>query len=156
MAITRNGERFYVAAMYSHLVHVFDGDSRTQAAQFEPCRFPRHMVLSPRGDRLYASCSCCRQVRWFDPETHRLQGIAQTGENPRTIDISRDGRWIAAADFDDHTVALIDTRELTHSIYRVPDANQIVGLAIRPTGDLRIYVTSWLTAELIALEPEEG
>ncbi len=155
MALTRDGQRLFVAAMYSHLVHVFERGEPRQAAEFRPCNYPRHMVLSPSGDRLYASCSCCRQVRWFDPETHRLLGIGQTGENPRTIDISRDGRWIAAADFDDHTVALIDTQQLTHTIYRVPDANQIVGVAIRPRGALRLYATSWMTAELYALEPVE-
>ena len=156
MAIAGGGQRIFVAAMYSHLVHVFDRGARTERTSFTPCRFPRHLALSPDESRLYASCSCCRQVRWFDPQTYRMLGIAQTGENPRTIALSSDGRWLAAADFDDSTVTLIDTRELTHRVFPVEGANQIVGVAIRPgPGPPRIYATSWLTGELYVIEPRE-
>lgn len=154
MAIGGGGQRIYVAAMYSHIIHVFDRGARTERTHFTPCDYPRHLMLSPDGDRLYASCSCCRQVRWFDPETHELLGIGQTGENPRTIDLSSDGRWVVAADFDDSTVALIDTQENLHGVHPVPGADQIVGVAIRPgAGPLRIYATSWGTQELFVLEP---
>lgn len=154
MAVSASGQRIYVAAMYSHLIQVFDRGATTERTHFRPCEYPRHLLLSPDGARLYASCSCCRQVRWFDPETYELRGIAQTGENPRTIALSSDGRWLAAADFDDSTITLIDTQENTHRVFPVEDANQIVGVAIRPgPGTPRIFATSWLTGELIAIEP---
>ena len=154
IAIGMNGQRIFVAAMYSHLIHVFDRGARTERTSFRPCDYPRHLRLSPDESRLYASCSCCRQVRWFDPRTYRMLGIAQTGENPRTIALSTDGRWLAAADFDDSTITLIDTQELTHRVFPVEGANQIVGVAIRPgDGPLRIYATSWLTGELYVIEP---
>jgi len=154
MAIARGGQRIFVAAMYSHLIQVFDRGASTERTSFRPCEFPRHLLLAPDESRLYASCSCCRQVRWFDPETYRLMGIGQTGQNPRSIALSSEGRWLAAADFDDSSVTLIDTRELTHRVFPVEGANQIVGVAIRP-GDvpLRIYATSWLTGELYVIEP---
>ena len=143
--------------MYSHLVHVFERDATEQASELRPCRYPRALQLSPDESRLYASCSCCRQVRWFDRATGRLAGMAVTGENPRSIDLSDDGRWLAAADFDDTTVTLIDTRELTHRVVPVPDANQIVGVAIRARGDdIRVYGTSWLTGELVVLGTREA
>jgi YVTN family beta-propeller protein len=152
MAVTPDGQRLFAAAMYSHIIHVFDRGASNERTQFRPCEYPRH--LSIHGARLYVSCSCCRQVRWFNTETYELEGIAQTGENPRSIDLSTDGRWLAAADFDDSTVALIDTVENVHRVHPIPEANQIVGVAIRPgDGPLRIFATSWGTAELIALEP---
>lgn len=152
MAVTRDGQRIFAAAMYSHLIHVFDRGAEHERTQFRPCEFPRHLSL--HGERLYVSCSCCRQVRWFNSSTLELEGIAYTGENPRSIDLSSDGRWLAAADFDDSTVALIDTTTNEHRVHPVPDADQIVGIAIRPgDGPLRIFATSWGTAELIALEP---
>lgn len=154
MVISQGGQRIFVAAMYSHLIQVFDRGARTERTSFRPCEFPRHLALAPDESRLYTSCSCCRQVRWFDPVTYRMMGIAQTGENPRTIALSSDGRWLAAADFDDSTVTLIDTQELTHRVFPVEGANQIVGVAIRPgDGPLRIYATSWLTGELYVIEP---
>lgn len=152
MVLADGGEQLYVAAMYSHLVHVFERDAEAQSREFRPCRYPRAMQLSPDETRLYASCSCCRQVRWFDRAGH-LRGMATTGENPRSIDLSDDGRWLAVADFDDTTVTLIDTVEQTHRIVPVPDANQIVGVAVRARGDaIRVYATSWLTGELVVLE----
>ncbi|MGE0792199.1 MAG: YncE family protein [Sandaracinaceae bacterium] len=157
MAIARGGQRIFVAAMYSHVIHVFDRGASRERTSFHPCDFPRHLLLSPDEQRLYASCSCCRQVRWFDTTDYRLRGIAQTGENPRTIALSRDGRWLAVADFDDSTVGWIDTQALTHHVVPVPDADQIVGVAIRnprTDGELpRVYATSWNSGELIALEP---
>jgi len=150
------GQRIFVAAMYSHLIHVFDRGATSERTSFRPCEYPRHLRLSPDEERLYVSCSCCRQVRWFDPRTYDFLGIAQTGENPRSIDLSSDGRWLAVADFDDSTVTLIDTRELTHRVFPVPGADQIVGVAIRPgDGPPRIYATSWMTGELYVLEPRE-
>ncbi len=154
MAIAHGGQRIFVAAMFSHVIQVFDRGARTERTSFRPCEYPRHLVLAPDESRLYASCSCCRQVRWFDPRTYRMLGIAQTGENPRTIALSTDGRWLAAADFDDSTVTLIDTEELTHRVFPVEGANKIVGVAIRPgDGPPRIYATSWLTGELYVIEP---
>ncbi|MEZ4339054.1 MAG: YncE family protein [Sandaracinaceae bacterium] len=154
MAITGDGQRIYVAAMYSHLIQVFDRGATTERTRFHPCDYPRHLLLAPDESRLYASCSCCRQVRWFDPRTYQMQGIAQTGENPRSIALSSDGRWLAAADFDDSTITLIDTQENTHRVFPVPGANQIVGVAIRPgEGPPRIYATSWMTGELYVIEP---
>ncbi|MFK7986037.1 MAG: YncE family protein [Sandaracinaceae bacterium] len=157
MVLADEGQQLYVAAMYSHLVHVFARDADEQTTEFRPCRYPRAMQLSPDETRLYASCSCCRQVRWFDRAGH-LRGMATTGENPRSIDLSDDGRWLAVADFDDTTVTLIDTVENTHRIVPVPDANQIVGVAVRARGEsIRVYATSWLTGELVVLgTPEPG
>jgi YVTN family beta-propeller protein len=151
MAMLSSG-RFFAAAMYSHVVHVFDPDRADETGQFGPCRYPRHLLLSPEEDRLYTSCSCCRQVRWFDPATQQLQGIAATGQNPRTIALTADGRWLTAAGFDDSSVTLIDTANLTHRVVPVPGADQIVGVAIRGGDVPRIYATSWLTGELVVLE----
>ena len=154
LAIGMGGQRIFVAAMYSHLIQVFDRGARNERTSFHPCDYPRHLRLSPDESRLYVSCSCCRQVRWFDPRTYRMLGMAQTGENPRTIALSSDGRWLAVADFDDSTVTLIDTEEHTHRVFPVEGADQIVGVAIRPgDGPLRIYATSWMTGELYVIEP---
>ncbi len=152
MAVLEDGTLF-VGAMWDHRVQVYlPGRTRPQR-EWKPCEYPRHLMLSPEQDRLYVSCSGDRQVRWFDPRTDQKLGESRVGNNPRTIDLSRDGRFVAVADFSSSTVSLVDVVEMTYRTYDLPRTNQIVGVAVSPGEDLRVYATSWLTNELLELRP---
>lgn len=145
-----------VGAMWDHQVQVY-GPGRTRPdLEFDTCEYPRHLVLSPNEGRLYVSCSGDRLLRWFDPRTGEVLGEAPTGLNPRTIDISRDGRWVAIADFSGSTVTLVDLQSMLHRTHALARTNQIVGLSVMPGDDLRVLATSWLTNELLELRPREG
>ncbi len=154
MALLEDGT-LLVGAMWDHRVQVFAPGSTRPDREFETCENPRHLVLSPDQARLYVSCSGDRLLRWFDPRTGAVLGEAPTGLNPRTIDVSGDGRFVAIADFTGSTVSLVDVRAMLHRTHDVARSNQIVGLAIAPEGPLRIFATSWLTNELLELRPED-
>jgi DNA-binding beta-propeller fold protein YncE len=159
MALMRDGT-LLVGAMWDHRVQVYAPGSTRPDREFDACENPRHLVLSPDQARLYVSCSGDRLVRWFDPLTGQVLGQAPTGLNPRTIDLSGDGRTIAVADFSGSTISVIDLEAMLHRTHAVARSNQIVGLAIAPAepGDagLRILATSWLTNELLELRPAAG
>jgi YVTN family beta-propeller protein len=152
MAVARDG-RLFVAAFRDHETHVFDPTDYHEAATIPMCRFPRHLALSPDDSLLYVSCSSVRAVHWHDPVGGRRVGVAPVGENPRTIDMSDDGRYIAVADFDSSSVSLVDTVALTHRTNVINGADRIVGVAIHPGPNLRVYATSWNTSRVFALEP---
>jgi YVTN family beta-propeller protein len=153
MALTDDGH-LYVAAFDDHIIHDFDtGDGNREVRQIHTCRFPRSLRLSPDDQRLYVSCSCCRRIQWHDLGSGRLVAMGATGENPRSIDISTDGRYVAVADFDTSTVSLIDTVAMVSRVNAVRGADRIVGVAIRPGPNLRVYATSWNTSHLYALDP---
>ena len=155
MAITRDGT-LYAAAFQDHVIRQFDAPDYEEVRHFDTCRFPRHLVLSPDDARLYHSCSSNRQLRWIDLETGRRTGIVPIGENPRTIDISLDGRWVVTADFDSSSVCLVDTEGLTHRRHDLRAADQIVGVTVLKSSPLRVFATSWNNSRLIVLEPEEA
>ncbi len=154
MAVARDGA-LYVAAFEDHVIRRFDPPDYREGAQLETCRFPRHLMLSPDDSRVYMSCSSNRQVQWQLTESGARVGFVPVGENPRSIDMTPDGRWIATADFDSDSVSLIDTVGLTHRRNTVRTADRFVGVAIRRRSPLRVYATSWNTAELYALAPDE-
>lgn len=152
MALLGDGT-LLVGAMWDHRVQVYAPGSTRPDREFEACQNPRHLVLSPDEQRLYVSCSGDRLLRWFDPRTGEVLGEAPTGLNPRTIDISGDGRWVAIADFTGSTVTVVDTVAMEHRTHELPRTKQIVGLAVAPGESLRVYATSWLTNQLLELRP---
>ncbi len=154
MALASDG-RLYVAAFRDHYTHVFAPNTYTEERQISMCRFPRHLALSPDDTILYASCSSVRVLHWHVAADGRRTGIVPVGHNPRTIDMSDNGRYIAVADFDSSTVSLVDTVDLVHRTSPVRGADQIVGVAIHPGDDLRVYATSWNNNILFALEPQQ-
>lgn len=161
MALLADGT-LLVGAMWDHRVQVYAPGSTRPDREFDACENPRHLVLSPDQARLYVSCSGDRLVRWFDPATGEVLGEAPTGLNPRTLDVSRDGRWVAVADFSGSTISVVDLQAMLHRTHAVARSNQIVGLAIAPQGPpaaprpLRVFATSWLTNELLELQPAAG
>ena len=150
MAVRRDG-RLIVLSFEESLLHEFAPDGHE--LRREPlCTYPRHIVLSPDERRAFVSCTL-RGLSWYETDSlHRL-GTAPTGQNPRTIAATHDGRWIATADFDTSTVTLVDTTENTHRSTAPEGADRIVGLAVDPGAALRVYITSWQTDRVMALQP---
>lgn len=139
------------AAFHDDVIHRFPPDAEAQAGQWDTCRYPRDVLPGPQGRVFYVTCSL-GSVRFFRPgDGGRPFGVAPTGRNPRSIDRTADGRWIGVANFTSSDVSLIDTVARTHRRHRVPEASRIVGMAMHPGPGLRMYATSWDTAELIVL-----
>ena len=155
MVVFHDG-RLMVAAMYDHIIHDFAPGASRETRRIATCRFPRHLALSPDQSRVFIACSSNRSVEWRNVTTGRRIAFGAAGENPRSMALTTDGRYIATADFDSSTVSLIDTVEMTHRRNPVAGAQRIVGLAVRPgTGPgIRVYATSWETGELYMLDTD--
>ena len=155
MALFHDG-RLMVAAMYEHVIHDFAPGASRETRRISTCRFPRHLALSPDQSRVFIACSSNRSVEWRDVTTGRRLALGSAGENPRSMALTTDGRYVATADFDSSTVSLIDTSEMTHRRNAVAGANRIVGLAVRQGlgPGIRVYATSWLTGDLYMLDTD--
>lgn len=139
------------AAFHGDAVHVFaPGDAPRE--EWEVCRYPRDILPAPDGESFFMTCSLGNIGFYRRDGGGRPFGIASTGRNPRSIGLTRDGRWLGVANFSSHDVTLIDTVAHTHRRIAIPRAHGIVGLAMHPDSrTIRMYATSWDTAELILL-----
>lgn len=148
--VVRPDGTLLAAAFDGDVVHVFPAGATAESTRWETCRFPRHLLLSPDARTMYVTCTL-GSLGFYDAQTGRRFGIGTLHRNPRTIDISHDGRYVASANFTSSDVSVVDTVDHLHRSHRVPGADQIVGLAIHPGPALRIYATSWRTGQLFVL-----
>ncbi len=139
------------AAFHGDRVHVFRPPRYTEENEWEVCRFPRDIRTAPDGRTFFMTCSLGYVGFYRIDDGGRYFGIAPTGRNPRSIGLSADGRWLGVANFGSSDVTLVDTVRHTHRRIRVPGARSIVGLAMHPGPEIRMYATSWDTGELILL-----
>jgi YVTN family beta-propeller protein len=154
MAVLPDGH-LLVASFEGHSVQVFDAGGNREIRRFPTCEFPRHLALGPDSNQLFVTCTL-GSIGTYDITTGERRGLASVGRNPRTLGVSRSGRWAATANFGlgagrPGSVSLVDLVENTDQTTIIPRADRIVGLSIGPGTDLRIYVTSWTTSEVIAL-----
>lgn len=157
MAILPDG-RLLVASFRSDFVQLFAPDGE-ELRRFDTCRFPRHLQLAPAplglhgasNASLFVTCTL-GSVGVYDLFGQRL-AVAPTGRNPRSLDVSADGRWAATANFGSSDVTLVDLAELHHRTAEVEGSNQLVGLALDASPDrVRVWATSWRNRRLYALE----
>lgn len=151
MVTTREGKLF-VASFADDVIDVFDrprADER-HTRRLRVCAVPRHLVLSPNEQTLYVSCyrkSLLGAVDLRDWSVERLP----IGRSPKTIDITSDGRWVVSADYGEGTVSVVDTRAMEMRRTWIPELTMATGLAIAPTGQLRVYATSFDRNELFVM-----
>jgi YVTN family beta-propeller protein len=148
--VVRPDGTLLAAAFDGDVIHVFPEGASTESERWETCHLPRHLLLSPDASTLYVTCSM-GSLGFYDSGTGRRFGVGWLARNPRTIDISTDGRWIASANFGSSDVTIVDTRDHLHRTHEVEGADQIVGVAIHPGEALRVYATSWNNAGLFVL-----
>lgn len=155
--VVRPDGRVLVASMEDNYVQEFAAGGVRELRRFRTCDYPRHLALGPDPNRLFVTCTL-GSVGLYDLTSTQLQGMAGVGYNPRTMDVSRDGRWVATANFGlggnrRGGVTVVDLNARTEHTTLIPHVERVVGLSFHPGASLRVYVTSWETRELIALAP---
>lgn len=154
LAVTPEG-RLLVASFNSHFIQEFDSQGTQLLRRFHSCHHPRDLVLGSDPNNLFVSCTL-GSISWYDLRSSDRIGVGSVGRNPRTLDISSDGRWLVTANFghgpgQPGSVSVIDLENHTHQSTPINRANRLVGLSLHPGPDLLIYATSWETSEIISL-----
>jgi YVTN family beta-propeller protein len=155
--VVRPDGRFLVASFQDSYVQEFAAGGARELRRFRTCDLPRHLALGPDPNRLFVTCTL-GSVGLYDLGSTQLVGMAGVGYNPRTMDVSRDGRWVATANFGlggnrQGGVTVVDLTSRTEHTTVIPHVERVVGLSIHPGPSLRVFVTSWETREVIALAP---
>ena len=104
---------FVVVESGDHHVTILDGDRLEPIHRFRS-RFALHggPKFSPDGRFVYFG-SRDGWVSKYDLHNLRLVAEVRAGINLRNIAISADGRWLAAANYLPHTLAIFDAKDLT-------------------------------------------
>jgi YVTN family beta-propeller protein len=135
VACTRDGRRAAVSNLWSGTVSLFEvgRDSLKPAGSVAVGPFPRGLAFAPDG-RLFAAVAGRDEVVEVSPAgrvTHRWPAP----RGPRTLALSADGQWLAAASSRSAQVRLWDTR--THQLTwerKIEDAFNLRGLTFSPDG----------------------
>jgi DNA-binding beta-propeller fold protein YncE len=143
MAITAAGT-LYVANFDEASIDVFTAPDYRWATRYEVCKIPRHLALSPDDKTLYISCYHDSELHAFDVETGYVTHRVAVGTNPKSIEVSHDGRYVFSADYgeESHSVSVVDTTDWTARIFVVPGMDRGSGIAIGPDG-AHALVTGW-------------
>ncbi len=152
MALTSRGV-LYVANFDGASVDVFDtlGLSSTSREpgsvhtyRLAVCKIPRHLTLSPDEKTLYISCYHDSEIDALDVETEVITHRVPVGTNPKSLEVTKDGRFVYSADYGEeaHGVSVLDTTDWTVRTLTVPGMDRGSGIAIGADG-AHALVTGW-------------
>ncbi len=144
MVLTTAGS-LYVANFDGSTIDVFHGAGFAQNYTLAVCPIPRHLVLSPDEHTMYLSCYHDSQLWALDltGPSERVTHMVQVGKSPKSIDVSRDGKYVYSADYGDtNSVSIVDTADWTATTYAVPGMERGSGIVVMP-GGRRVAVTGW-------------
>ncbi|QDC09856.1 YncE family protein [Oceanicola sp. D3] len=112
---------------------------------------PTGVALDATRNRLFISDWFNARIWVRDATTLAPVTELQTGAAPAGLEISPDGRWLAAAARDAHEVALFDAQSLApHAT--VPTGTRPYGLGFDPSG--RLWVGNVGTNDVTVIDPE--
>ncbi|HEX4516303.1 MAG TPA: YncE family protein [Polyangiaceae bacterium] len=144
MALTSAGS-LYVANFDGATIDVFHGPSFAENYTLAVCPIPRHLVLAPDEKTMFLSCYHDSQLWALDLTgiSERANHIVPIGKLPKSIDVSRDGKYVYSADYGpSNSVSIVDTADWSASTYTVPGMDRGSGIAVLP-GGRRAAVTGW-------------
>jgi len=142
MTMSKSG-KLYVANFYSDTIDVFEGKDLEKNHKIPVCKCPRHLTMSPDDQTLYISCLTASQLHAMDVKSETVQHMVQIGEAPKSIDVSRDGRYVYSADYgESRSVSVVDTQDWTARVFPIKAMDRASGVAVAPDGK-HALVTGW-------------
>jgi YVTN family beta-propeller protein len=111
IAVTADSSTAYIAVMGSLDIMVLDLTDRSTELLQGIGRSPRHLVLDPDERYLYATLNGEGVVVRVDLQTGDQVRVA-TGNAPRSMDISADGRALYVVNYNSHTVSKVRTEDM--------------------------------------------
>ena len=142
MAMSKNG-KLYVANFFGDSIDVFEGKELDQTHRLPSCKCPRHLALSPDEKTLFISCLNASQLHAMDVSSETVTHKVQIGNAPKSIDVSRDGRYVYSADYgESRSVSVVDTHDWTSRIFKIPAMDRGSGVAVAADGK-HALVTGW-------------
>lgn len=157
MVVTKGGT-LYVANFHSKSIDVFRGADMSDTHRIATCNNPRHLALSPDEKTLYITCLNASELHGMDLATETVTHRAPVGKAPKSVALSRDGRYAYTADYGtSRSISIVDTKTWASRTLPVPGMDRGSGVAVAPDGK-RALVTGWYDGHvyLVGFEGQGG
>ncbi len=142
MALTTSGTLF-VANFDGASIDVFSGTDFNVTHRLPACPIPRHLALSPDEKTLFISCYHDSELHALDVATEAVTHKVAIGKNPKSIEVSSDGKYVYSADYGpSNSVSVVDTADWLARTYTIPGLDRGSGIAVTHDGQ-HALVTGW-------------
>jgi YVTN family beta-propeller protein len=108
LAITKDGNRLFVACEASNSMIVVHTVTDKILAEILIGMQPHHVCLSPDEDRVYVSNRASDNVSVIDTETYEVLSVIDVGDEPHEMAITPDGKKMYVANAGTYDVSVVD------------------------------------------------
>jgi YVTN family beta-propeller protein len=111
IAIDQNSQKAYIAIMGSRNIAIVDLENFSLDWLNNIGSSPRHLILDPDGEHLYVSLNGDGQIARLNVKTQDYVKI-KTGNAPRSMTLSKTGKYLYVVNYNSHTVTKIRTSDM--------------------------------------------
>lgn len=142
-------QKTYVAIMGSNTLSVIDNATWQKEPDLPVAANPRHVVIDSEG-RLFVSFNKLAKIACVDPLTRTTLFTAATAAQPRSLVLSRNGRFLFVTCYNGNAVGVYKIEEdKFRLLFSLPCAGKPVGIDVRETADtLEAWVCNYVGGSL--------
>lgn len=150
MALSGDEQELYVANNHDHTLSVIDLQAWKESARVPIGYAPRHVVRESVTGTLYVSLTGEDAVVQWDPARRTELRRFKVGKRPKTIALSRDGRFLFVANFVGNSLSVVELSSGQVTELSL-DLHKPSGLAVR-ADDRFVYVSGFCSNDVWAIE----
>lgn len=149
IAVDDNRQRSYIAIMGSNSIAVLNNATWQEEPAIPVAANPRHVVIDS-GGRLFVSFNKLAKVSCVDPVSRTTLFSAATAPQPRSIVLSKNGRFLFVTCYRGNTVGVYKVEGGGfRRLYSLPCKGKPVGIDLRETADtLEAWVCNYVGGNL--------
>ncbi len=152
-------QKTYIAIMGSSTISVLNNYGWVKEKNIEVASNPRHIVMDKKG-RLIVSFNNLGQVACIDPIAGKTLFTAATAKQPRTIALSKDGKYLFVTCYAGNKMEVfkIEDNQFT-PLYSLPCAGKPVGADVVETHDkTEVWVCNYVKGniKIFSFKKERG
>lgn len=149
IAVDDMHQKTYVAIMGSNTVSVIDNSTWQKEPDVPVAANPRHVVIDS-GGRLFVSFNKLAKIACIDPVNRTTLFTAATAAQPRSLVLSKNGRFLFVTCYNGNAVGVYKIEEdRFRLLFSLPCAGKPVGIDIRETADtLEAWVCNYVGGNL--------
>ena len=149
MVVDDANNKTYVAIMGSSYISVLNNNGWTKEKNIPVASNPRHIVMDKKG-RLIVSFNITGEIACINPSTGKTLFTAKTAKQPRTIALSKDGRYLFVTCYDGNKMEVykVEDNEFTR-LYSLPCYGKPVGADVVETADkTEVWVCNYVKGNI--------